>query len=964
MKQTNYLVHNLYLGLIVLLFFPIQIFSQNWTVVSSYEVPGKASGLAWDGTWLYYGIYGSDGDHMYKVDPSTGVATLLFVSPDVEDAFGLTWDGSYLWTIVQPSSSSQVASATKLSEDGTAIETIALEGHYMSGIAWDDDILWTGEYYPDPSTIYKSTAGGMLLDQFTAPANQPWDICMHDDNLWIVDYNENMIYQVDESGNVLFSTPSESAKPAGVVWDGTYLWYVDGPLGGESTLYKVDLYGTGNPVITLNEDSHDYGTVTIGEASVWELEITNEGTADLEISDVNIGTGVDINVLTSLPLIITEGNTGTLELEYEPTIFTELDEELQIISNDPVTPQVAVNVYGQSVYSGGWISVMDDDYNYGERRSGAWSRWLLEIENHGDSPMFITSIDIDNEFFEVDSWFDFPLEVESLNGVEIGIWFHPEEAINYQAEMLVNTNAGNMSVVNVNLSGEGNDQSWDRGDVLWFSQLPDNYDNSPKSMISSSDITGDGVPEIVVSSEDYYLRCFNGNASVSGDVLWEFEGSSVYNSHGLDLGTDVNEDGYRDIAYGTIGADRRVLMISGLDGTLLWSKETNVYGDGGWVYQVDASMDFTGDGINDVLAAVGNDGEGTGPKRVYCLDGLSGESVWEYAGEGAFFSTTACVDFTGDNVPDAVGGGTGADEASGRVVLIDGSNGSQVESFTTDGSAIWAVLQADDMNNDGIPEIVAGDSYGNFLYVDAANTNVLESGSVGNYSIILDFILTDDINQDGVRDISVASSESRAFVLDGVSGDQLWNTPLADKLWNIALSSDLNGNGVRDIVAGTLFQDNYTYFIDGYDGVILDQVVHNSPVDALISIPDITGDGSMEVLTGGRYGELWCLSGGWETGIAVESNVKRNNMLNLELYPNPTREAFVLSFESDLETLVSIQIVDQNGKEIWTREYYCTAHDQYNHRMYADELNLRSGVYQIIIKSEYETEVQKLIIID
>jgi hypothetical protein len=964
MKQTKNLVHILYLGIIAILFLPIHLFSQNWTVVSSYEIPGKASGLAWDGTWLYYGIYGSDGDHMYKVDPSTGEATLLFVSPDVEDAFGLTWDGSHLWTIVQPSSSSQVASATKLSEDGTALETIALEGHYMSGITWDDDILWTGEYYPDPSTIYKSTAGGMLLDQFTAPANQPWDICMQDDNLWIVDYNENMIYQVDDSGNVLFSNPSENDKPSGIVWDGAFLWYVDGPLGGESTLYKVDLYGTGNPVISLDEDIHDYGIVTIGENSVWELEISNEGTADLEISDVTIGSGVDINVLSSLPLVISEGNSGTLLLEYAPTTFSVLEEELQIISNDPVSPQVSVNVTGQSVYSGGWIHVVDEDYSYGTRRSGAWSRWILEVENQGDAPMFITSVDIGSDFFEVDNWFDFPIEVMSLETKEIGIWFHPVDAVEYEGDVIVNTNAGNTSAVNVTLNGQGNNQDWDRGEELWFTQLPDYYDNSPKAMISSSDITGDGIAEIIVSSEDYYLRCFNGNASVSGDVLWEFEGSSVYNSHGLDLGADVNDDGYLDIAYGTTGADRRILMISGLDGTILWSKETNIYGDGGWVYQVDASMDFTGDNINDVLAAVGNDGEGTGPKRIYCLDGLTGESVWEYAGEGAFFSTMACEDFTGDNIPDAVGGGTGADEASGRVILIDGETGSLVDSYTTEGSAIWAVMQADDMNGDGVPEIVAGDSYGNYIYVDANNTSILESGSVGNYSIILDFILTDDINQDGVRDISIASSESRAFVLDGVTGEQLWNTPLADKLWCIDLSSDLNGNGVRDIVAGTLFQNNYTYFIDGYDGEILDQVAHNSPVDALLSIPDITGDGSMEVLTGGRYGELWCLSGGWNTGIGIENKQDLTPSLILEVSPNPSIGEFIISFETQDNSFIQLCIIGQYGHELWSMDYDCNAGESYAQRLSSEKLSIHSGIYHVIMKSGKSIVTQKLIIVE
>ena len=32
-----------------------------WTIVASYPIPEGASGLAWDGTNLYCGIYGADG---------------------------------------------------------------------------------------------------------------------------------------------------------------------------------------------------------------------------------------------------------------------------------------------------------------------------------------------------------------------------------------------------------------------------------------------------------------------------------------------------------------------------------------------------------------------------------------------------------------------------------------------------------------------------------------------------------------------------------------------------------------------------------------------------------------------------------------------------------------------------------------------------------------------------------------
>ena len=29
---------------------------RDWTILGSFPIPGKASGLAWDGTWLYSGV--------------------------------------------------------------------------------------------------------------------------------------------------------------------------------------------------------------------------------------------------------------------------------------------------------------------------------------------------------------------------------------------------------------------------------------------------------------------------------------------------------------------------------------------------------------------------------------------------------------------------------------------------------------------------------------------------------------------------------------------------------------------------------------------------------------------------------------------------------------------------------------------------------------------------------------------
>lgn len=143
-----------------------------WSIVASYSIPGKASGLAFDGTYIYFGIYGANGSDVYKFNPSSGTSTLQCTGP-FDDAFGLTYKSPDLITIKQPSSSSQPAQALEFTLAGSQVSTITLPNHYMSGIAEDNGSYWVCTYYPDPGTVYHVSSSGTVLSQFTPPNTQP-----------------------------------------------------------------------------------------------------------------------------------------------------------------------------------------------------------------------------------------------------------------------------------------------------------------------------------------------------------------------------------------------------------------------------------------------------------------------------------------------------------------------------------------------------------------------------------------------------------------------------------------------------------------------------------------------------------------------------------------------------------------------------------------------------------------------
>jgi len=88
----------------------------------------------------------------------------LFTGPQ-EDAFGLSYDGSYLWTTDHPGSSSIPAVAMQLDMSGNLISQFNLPVHYMSGIAYDSGDFWVAAYHDPDGQIYKVDNLGNILTQ-------------------------------------------------------------------------------------------------------------------------------------------------------------------------------------------------------------------------------------------------------------------------------------------------------------------------------------------------------------------------------------------------------------------------------------------------------------------------------------------------------------------------------------------------------------------------------------------------------------------------------------------------------------------------------------------------------------------------------------------------------------------------------------------------------------------------------
>ena len=610
----------------------------------------------------------------------------------------------------------------------------------------------------------------------------------------------------------------------------------------------------------------------------------------------------------------------------------------------------SLNFYSATAkFSGPTIFLSENSHDFGVVRTEATTRWFLEIQNLGDETLVIETAYFSNNIqFYFDDSINFPLEILPSDSTFLGIWFQPNGEDEYLSFLEILSNDLNHDTVEIELSGSGITKMWEIGEEFWAFSNTSGSDNSIRSIISTNDISGDGIEDIAIASGNDLISCLNANSSGIADVLWQHQipNGAVYGQNCLSLIADIDADGFQDIVVGTCAEDRSIIALSGKTGEQIWKLETTNYGEGGCIYQINVSNDYNGDGIADVLAAVGDDGNGTGPNRVYCIDVLSGIQIWERPLGGPVYAVIGIEDFTGDGQPDVVAGVSNAAGTEGSAWAINGATGFTSWNTVMPGKSVRALAQVDDAENSGHKNVAIGDISGEYRIIDPYTLYFISVSGIGPFPIEY-FTVLDDVNNDGNSDILVASGAPKAIVLNGESGPPLLNLPVADKSFSTARIGDVSGDGINDILVGTSSDNNFVYFINAVKNDILFESDFKTPVIAIRAIPDINGDGSMEMVAGGHAGKLLCLSGGTNALVDVKNIFRKNQKQIVHgSYPNPFSNKATLFFELETAGHISINILGYTGRNIVNLSNQFFEKGRHNIEWGSrTEHNLENGVY-------------------
>jgi hypothetical protein len=350
------------------------------------------------------------------------------------------------------------------------------------------------------------------------------------------------------------------------------------------------------------------------------------------------------------------------------------------------------------------------------------------------------------------------------------------------------------------------------------------------SLDATQDVTGDGVPDLLVGTgltNSTHQSANAGRAKVlalpSGATVADVLGHSFQSECGMatTIVADRDGDGYREVAVGLPGglgsSDGLVRILSGADGHEL-SRISPGVGDDGFGASLIETGDVNGDGVPDL--AVGAASYFGSPDHVRVYSGADNSllrTITEPTGSTLYgWSLASGVD------------------ASGHVILAVGDP-------DHGGGYFSGLVEIHDLTTGAAPLTITGTSYSDMGYALAC---------VG------------DVNGDGHLDFADGEPQWRTygsglgavFVLSGKDGKSVWATFAKGQYdylgTSVAAIRDLDGDGIGDVLAGSPQGGTMGGgMVTAYSGKNGKQILTIDPARngrfgaALAALGDLNGDG-------------------------------------------------------------------------------------------------------------------------
>jgi len=322
------------------------------------------------------------------------------------------------------------------------------------------------------------------------------------------------------------------------------------------------------------------------------------------------------------------------------------------------------------------------------------------------------------------------------------------------------------------------------GSLLWDYNTGGCNDVAP--LIADVDL--DGNLEIILPGSCVPKTwCFD---AATGNIEW------ICTTHGSDsppVMADVDNDDKPEIIHG--GFDGWITCINGEYGSIQWEFNAD---PNSWIQTAPAILDVDNNGQLDFIVA--NWSFGTN-HRIFAFRGDDHSLIWESdLPQDVTYHGAAIADIDEDGNPELAIG-----SYDGVLRVLNAEDGSLLWDYAFNTPTyIGAPVSIGNLNQDENLELVFIDWYK--LGVVSKNGNLIWNYNIPGYANSFRGAALSDVNEDGVTDVVIGTSEGDVIALSGNNGNLIWNISLRAhyggdefEIDHGPLISDFDNDGLLDI---------------------------------------------------------------------------------------------------------------------------------------------------------------------
>ena len=208
------------------------------SVVSSFAVKAECipAALAYNGSYVVSSDSSSFSDGYWKVWSEEGSIIRSFLPPKFEEVHeGAAFDGTDYW-----GASVLMNRVYRLTTTGSVLSTFSHPQAY--GLTWDGQYLWTSDGASSGNMIRRVTTAGSVVSSFALPSQIGFGCDLGWDGvyLWCPD-TRGYVYRLTTTGSIAASFDPPGNRNRGCTFDGTYLRVSCFPVSGPWCIYTIDI---------------------------------------------------------------------------------------------------------------------------------------------------------------------------------------------------------------------------------------------------------------------------------------------------------------------------------------------------------------------------------------------------------------------------------------------------------------------------------------------------------------------------------------------------------------------------------------------------------------------------------------------------------------------------------------------------------------------------------------------------